>query len=307
MPEFDWISRYFAPLATPRGAAGLTDDVAGLSQRASVVTVDALVEGVHFLPDDPIDTVARKLVRVNVSDLIAKGARPDEAVLTLGWPKARGEAEIASFAAALGDELALWGASLVGGDTVSHGGVLFASLTLTGRLPEAGRIVRRSGGRSGDLLWISGTIGRGGQGLADALAGLVSAARTDYRIPPLPPLELADLIQAVAGASMDVSDGLIGDLEKLALASGCRAHLRLDDVPLASGIDQENIDQCLTACTAGDDYQCLFATPPEQTQAIKAFIPACWPIGSLLEGAGLELTFRGKPVNLPDRRGFAHQ
>ena len=118
--ERDWISRYFAPLATAQGADALRDDVAELSMGDGrlIATVDALVEGVHFFPDDPVESVARKLVRTNVSDIIAKGARPLEALLTLGWPHGRPEEDLARFAGALGTELTDWGARLVVHDCV---------------------------------------------------------------------------------------------------------------------------------------------------------------------------------------------
>ena len=165
MSEFDWIARYFAPLVTTERAAGLLDDVAELSSHARIITTDALVEGVHFLPSDPIETVARKLVRVNISDILAKGGVPGEALLTLGWPKGRAEADLAGFAKALGEELDHWGASLIGGDTVTAPGGLFLSLTLTGHIATGEHIIRRSGAKAGDGIWITGKIWRWRAGL----------------------------------------------------------------------------------------------------------------------------------------------
>ncbi|MCA8905409.1 MAG: thiamine-phosphate kinase, partial [Hyphomonas sp.] len=134
MAERVWIAKYFAPAAVSPGAAGLLDDVAELAtgSDARIVTTDALIEAVHFLRSDPPETVARKLVRVNVSDILAKGARPSEALLTLAWPQGRDEAELARFAEALTDELEHWNIQLLGGDTTSSPGGLFLSLTLTG-------------------------------------------------------------------------------------------------------------------------------------------------------------------------------
>lgn len=307
MSEFDWIARYFAPLARGAGAAGLGDDVAALSGHAGFVTVDALVEGVHFLPTDPIDTIARKLVRVNVSDIIAKGGVPDEALLTLGWPKTRGEDELAIFADALGKSLDHWGAKLIGGDTVASPGGLFLSLTLTGRLPEGGHIVRRSGAQIGDTIWLSGEIGWGGRGLEDALAGRASAAREAYRVPDIPPLEMAGLISAYANASMDVSDGLLGDLVKLCEASGLGGVLDLEAVPLClAAAEKVTLEAVFALCTAGDDYQCLFTAPQSATAPLSAANVKLTPIGCIIAGNGLQARWHGKAVKMPEHTGFMH-
>lgn len=304
MSEFDWIARYFAPLATRDGAAGLLDDVAKLSGAGVMITTDALVEGIHFLSSDPIETIAQKLVRVNVSDILAKGGHPDEAVLTLGWPGTRSEAELETFAAALGAELAEWGAALIGGDTVRAPGGLFLSLTLTGRAAGPRPPVRRAGAQAGDVLWISGPIGVGYAGLRDAKAGRASVARAYYRAPKLPPLALADLIATYATASMDVSDGLIGDALKLVEASGCGGQIALDRVPLFESGD--DLDDALAQCTGGDDYQCLFAAPEGAGETFKRLAPYLLPIGRVEAEAGLTLLWRGKTVDLPKQAGFAH-
>ena len=139
MAEKDWISRYFAPIST-LGARKMQDDVGLLDtcEIWQIATTDALVEGVHFLSSQSIASVAKKLVRVNVSDVLAKGARPSEALLTLGWPKTRGEADLAVFAEALAAECQSWNIGLVGGDTVTSP-VFFASLTLLGNAIDEDR------------------------------------------------------------------------------------------------------------------------------------------------------------------------
>ena len=310
MSEFDWIARYFAPLAKSEGASGLIDDVATLSGRASIVTTDAIVEGIHFLPSDPIETIARKLVRVNVSDLIAKGARPDEALLTLGWPVGRCEDELARFANAFGDELAYWGATLIGGDTVTAPNGLFLSLTLTGIPASARAPIRRSGAQVGDLIWVTGEIGAAHKGLRDASSGSDSEAVQKYRVPDVPPLEIADLIANHATASMDVSDGLIGDLQKLIIASGRGAHLDLDRVETYCADEfpgiEEKLADVLACCTGGDDYQCLFTAPEAQSHKI---LEAPWKmsnIGRINSALNLTLSWHGRPVPLPKRAGFTH-
>ncbi|MEO9968397.1 MAG: thiamine-phosphate kinase [Hyphomonadaceae bacterium] len=306
MSEFNWIKQYFAPLATRKGAAGLVDDAAELSGKASVVTVDALVEGVHFLPDDPIDTVARKLVRVNVSDMIAKGARPDEALLTLGWPAGRDEAELAQFAKALGEELGVWGASLIGGDTAASPNGLFLSLTLTGVPTNARAPIRRSGAQLGDLIWVSGRIGGGALGLADARQSITGAAADYYRVPEIPELNLADLIAAHASASMDISDGLLADAQKLLAASGCAGSIALEKVPVFGMAAAMPLEAKLALCTGGDDYQCLFCAPEAETGVLLESGLELSQIGVISAGEGLSLTWEGGPLELPQQAGFEH-
>lgn len=307
MDEFDAIARHFRPIARPAGARELRDDVGRLSagDGKTIATVDGLVEGVHFLPDDPIDTVARKLVRVNVSDIHAKGAVPCDALLVLGWPTGWAESELAVFARALGEDLALWDIGLVGGDTVSTQGPLFLSLTLTGEaLGEAP--VWRTGASAGEDLWVTGRIGKGWCGLRDARAGLASMFADHYRVPDLPGLAAARLVSAQASASMDVSDGLLGDAAKLAEASGVGLDLDLDAVPLAEpdGAVMEQI-------THGDDYQILFTAPASQRESLLSQAGTdslkITRIGQVTSAKKLHVLSKGNPVLLPQKLGFAHE
>src|SRR5690349_10871081 len=160
------VARYFRPLATDPGAFGLDDDAAALKPDGNdvVVTTDAIVEGVHFLPDDPPDTIARKALRVNLSDLAAKGAVPAGFVLTLAL-RSTDERWLKPFAAALGEDIARFGCPLLGGDTVSTPGPLMVSVTAFGRVP-AGRMVHRSGASAGERVMVTGTIGDAALGLA---------------------------------------------------------------------------------------------------------------------------------------------
>ncbi len=310
MAEFEWIAQYFRPLISEPGAANLEDDVAELGGAGSgrVITTDALVEGIHFLASDPLDTVARKLVRVNVSDILAKGARPQEALLTLGWPKGRDPADLADFARGLGRDLEHFGLSLLGGDTVSTTGPLFVSLTLTGQCLARGP-VRRSGGRPGDAIYVTGAIGAAGLGLADARIGRDSVFSAAYRVPQVPPLAMAGLVARFARAAMDISDGLLGDAAKLAAASRCRAEIALDTVPLAAPL--ADLRGKLQQVAFGDDYQVLLALDPAlagplEVAASDAAI-SLTRIGQLVEGAGLTLTQAGQSVALPDRLGHEHR
>jgi len=307
--ERDWISRYFKPLAVSEGAAGLTDDVAQLSGAGPlIVTTDALVEGVHFLSSDPIESVARKLVRANVSDILAKGARPREALLTLAWPKGRDEGELARFAGALGEELSAWGAQLIGGDTTSSPGGLFLSLTLTGVCGPRGP-VRRAGARAGDALWVTGEIGAACLGFKAIQSGRSQDQTvTDYRSPRVQPMTIAGLIHDHATASMDVSDGLLGDARQLADASGLAVEIDLGAVPFAGS--PASLEARLELATWGDDYQVLFAAPAASASLIAAEAlesgVQVTRIGAFSIGRGLTARLEKEPVNLPERLGFEH-
>ena len=232
--EFETIARLFRPLT--RGAPealDLLDDAAVLPGRPGfdlVITKDAVVQGVHFLPDDPLDLVARKLLRVNLSDLAAKAAEPFGYLLAVAWPKG---ADREAFARGLAQDGEAFGLVLLGGDTVSTPGPLTASVTMLGWVPE-GRMVKRFGARPGDLLVVSGTIGDGVLGLAAASWEFEDAALADrYRLPQ-PRLELREALRAHAHAAVDVSDGLLADAGHIAKASGCAVRVELERVPLSA-------------------------------------------------------------------------
>ncbi|MGI4976721.1 MAG: thiamine-phosphate kinase, partial [Janthinobacterium lividum] len=171
--EFGLIARHFRPLAG-EGSLGLADDAAVFvppAGRALVVAADAMVAGVHFLPDDPAETVGRKLLRVNLSDLAAMGAVPFAYLMTVSAPVGTPDAWFAGFAAGLAADQAAFGVRLLGGDTTSTPGPMTLSLTVLGSVVP-GCAVLRSGARAGDGVWVSGTIGDGALGL-DVLQGRV--------------------------------------------------------------------------------------------------------------------------------------
>jgi thiamine-monophosphate kinase len=312
MDEFDLIRKYFAPLATSPGADGLRDDVAEIAP-GLIATKDAIVEGVHFLSSDPLDTVAKKLVRVNVSDIIAKGARPDAALLALVWPKGRAVDEIGAFAAALGEDLKHWGAHLVGGDTTATDGPLTLTLTLLGKCGPRGPI-RRSGAEPGDDVWISGTIGDGWLGLQAARGsfGAMSASDrtllvTRYRVPEPPPLALADVIATHASASIDVSDGLVADAGHVADASGVGIVIRVADVPLSAagrGYLANPKADAMALLTGGDDYQALFTAPVSARGGIER--ADLTRIGAVEQGSGVRLLDARGAVLTPPKGGWTH-
>jgi thiamine-monophosphate kinase len=295
MDEFDLIRRYFAPLVTSPGADDLRDDVAEIAP-GLIATKDAIVEGVHFLPGDPLDTVAQKLVRANVSDIIAKGGKPDAALLALVWPKGRPHEQLEDFARGLGKDLQRWGAHLVGGDTTSTDGPLTLSLTLLGKVGARGP-VRRSGAKPGEDIWVTGDIGDSWLGLqaaTGALGLLIAEAQnrlvSRYRVPEPPRLPVADLISARASASIDVSDGLVADAGNIARASSVRMLIGASLVPLsgtASHYIENGKSDLRDLLTGGDDYQTLFTAPQAARQAMRSSGTKLTRIGQVTEGEGV--------------------
>lgn len=281
--EDSLIARYFKPLATDPGAFGLVDDAAILSSSGDdiVVTTDAVVEGVHYLATDPPDTIARKALRVNLSDLAAKGAAPAGFVLTLAL-RGKEDAWLRPFADALGEDAQTFACPLLGGDTVSTPGPQMISITAFGRVPK-GRMVGRTGAKPGDLILVTGTIGDAALGLDVLTGGAVATALASdpaarealisrYRIPQ-PRNVLAQAVRDHATAAMDVSDGLAGDLTKLCAASGVSAVVNVASLPLspaAAGLVARNAICVETLLAGGDDYEVLCTVPPARSDALIA-------------------------------------
>ena len=265
-----------------------------------VVTTDAIVEGVHFLPEDPPDTIARKALRVNLSDLAAKGATPAGFVLTLALRSAD-EAWLQPFARGLGEDAAHFVCPLLGGDTVSTPGPLMISITAFGRVP-AGRMVHRSGARPGDRIVVTGTIGDAMLGLDVLRGGAVAAALADdaaarqalvqrYRLPQ-PRNALATAVRDHAHAAMDVSDGLAGDLAKLCAASGVSAVVDIASVPLsvpAAALLTRGVAGIEAILSGGDDYEVLCAISEDRlaafAEAARLARVAVSSIGTVLAGS----------------------
>ena len=310
--EFDLIARHFRPLAGP-GALDLRDDAALLIPppgRELVLTADAMVGGVHFLPDDPPDLIGRKLLRVNLSDLAAKGAVPLAYLMTVSAPKATPDSWYAGFAAGLAADQAAYGVSLLGGDTTSTPGPISLSLTIIGHVAP-GAAVHRFGGRPGDEIWVTGTIGDGALGLAVAQGRLTDPSGyllSRYQL-PRPRVGLA--IAGIATAGMDVSDGLVQDLGHICRASGVAAVIRLDAVPLSDAARAAGPDWLETCLTGGDDYELLLAVPPERAPALQAAahdagVPVT-RIGHLLDGpAGVIVRERGGRSHGSQPDGWSH-
>lgn len=307
-------------IATSSAARGLADDAAVLEIGGTrlVLTMDAIVEGVHFLPDDPPGTVAWKLVGTNVSDLAAKGAVPTGCLLT--YSLAGNDAWDAAFLTGLDEASNFFGIPLLGGDTVRQppGSGRSLSLVAFGEPRIGVAVPSRSGARIGDRLWVSGTIGDAGLGLAllrceretdrvsrDALIGA-------YRVPRPSPL-LGVALAPHVSAMMDVSDGVLIDARRLAEASQAAVVVDLDRLPLSHAFTQTaggDLDGRLFAATAGDDYCLLFTVSPERESGMLAEAERCGAslhaIGRVMGGRGLTVLYDGDPVPLPTSIGYEH-
>jgi thiamine-monophosphate kinase len=321
--EDSLIARYFRPLATDPGAFGLDDDAAALRPDGSdiVVTTDAIVEGVHFLPGDPPDTVARKALRVNLSDLAAKGATPAGFVLTLAL-RNPDEAWLKPFAAALGEDAAQFCGPLLGGDTVSTPGPLMISVTAFGRVPP-GKMVHRSGAKAGERVMVTGTIGDAALGLAILRGEKMDTAESGnaacealigrYRVPQ-PRTAMAEIVRDYASASMDVSDGLAGDLAKLCGVSGVSAVIDVASIPLseaAMDLVSRGIVGLETLIAGGDDYEILCTLPEDRVaafaQAARDAGIAASSIGTVIAGSAVPKFIDGKGTEIAlERRSYSH-
>ncbi len=312
LSEFDLIEKLFAPLATSPGAFGLKDDVATVAERRGcelVVTADAVVAGVDFFPGDPAPGVAKKALRVNLSDLAAKGAEPFGYLLTLLIPREIGRAYLKEFAEGLAQDQERFGVSLLGGDMSATPGPLSIAITAFGHVP-AGRLVRRSGARAGDLVFVTGTIGDSGGGLAllkePALSSSASAHDSligRYRLPE-PRIAFAPAVRD-ASASIDISDGLLADLGHVAEASGVRIVVAADRIPRSPELKAlwgDGEEAIVRAAAAGDDYEIAFTAP---TLIQDAQTPVTC-IGRVEQGSGVELLdAAGREIATP-RKGYRH-
>jgi len=287
-------------------ARGLADDCAVLpfGNEDLVLTHDMLVEGVHYLADDPPEDVAWKLVAVNLSDLAAKGARPIGALL--GYPLGDSGWDTC-FADGLERALAAFDVPLLGGDTVTGAGPRQLGLTAIGTVPT-GMAPARSGARAGDLLCVTGTIGAAGLGL-HALRHIREGRRGEqewvaaYRR-PRPRLAEGRTLAPLVHAMADISDGLLIDAARMAEASRLGVDVALDRMPLPVGSPQDRAAR-IAAATAGDDYELVFAWPAELTlpQLETTTISI---VGSFRAGEGLTLSDNGIAVPLPPKLGYEH-
>jgi thiamine-monophosphate kinase len=306
MDEFGIIARYFAPLAG-EGAFGLADDTALVPPRPGhdlLVTTDAVAEGTDFFAFDPASAIARKALRVNLSDLAAKGAEPAYYLLNLALPPSVTAAWLEDFAGGLAADQREFGVALLGGDTSRTEGPLSIAITAFGFVPE-GRMVRRDGARAGDDIYVTGSIGDSGGGLAIFRREKHSLSEQDrdaltlrYRVPQ-PPVGFAPRLRAIAHAAIDISDGLVADLGHVAAASGVKLVIEGEALPLSAPLKalwgEKTI---LRAATAGDDYQIAFTAPPGLAGPFTR-------IGHVTAGEGVEFRLDGAAIDVP-RPGYRH-
>ncbi|MBL1420310.1 MAG: thiamine-phosphate kinase [Alphaproteobacteria bacterium] len=317
MREKDIIAKYFSPLSrNAKGADELKDDIAVLGNLGSgllAINMDTLVAGTHFFPSDDPTILAQKALRVNISDLASKGAVPFGYFLSLALPKDANEAYVEAFAHGLSIDQRNFNLSLLGGDTVKTKGPFTITVTILGLLSNS-EIPRRSTAKLGDDIYVSGTIGDGALGLL---------AHPDYRgetnltakysrhishyLCPEPRVELQTIISQYANASMDISDGLLGDLNNILINSKLGAKVNVDQIPFSEetkSILQNEMDMLPAILTGGDDYEILFTADPKHADDIKKHSKNLHfnltKIGNITDGSKLELFDSGQPLNMAD-------
>lgn len=324
--EEDLVQSFLAPLAAGfPGAHGLVDDCAVLAPPPGedlVLKTDAVASGVHFLPDDDPASIGWKALAVNVSDLAAKGARPLAYLMSLAFPQAPSRDWMAGFALGLGEAQRAFGCHLAGGDTDRRPGPLSVTIMVIGAVPQ-GRMVPRGAAKPGDRLFVSGTLGDAALGLVlrrDLAAGRAGglddaecAELVDRYVRPQPRLALAAALRTYAGAAMDLSDGLVKDLGRMAKASGVGAVVRFDAVPVSGPAAKLLANgQCAPSqvVASGDDYEILAAVPPDRSAqfelaAAAAGVPVR-AIGEVVAGSGVTVLDRaGAPMTFT-RPGWDH-
>jgi thiamine-monophosphate kinase len=313
MNEFEIISEFFAPLAG-EGALGLKDDAAVIAARPGfdlVVTTDAIAEDVDFFASDPASLVARKALRVNLSDLAAKGAAPHGYLLNIALSSGVTREWMQDFCRGLAQDQAAFGLTLLGGDTAHAAGPLSIAVTAFGFVPEGG-LLRRSGAHAGDAVYVTGTIGDSGGGLAirhgegRALAeAQCEALVARYHLPD-PPVAFGIRLRAIASAATDVSDGLIADLGHIARASGVKLVVDAAAIPRSDAVRAlwgDDASAIVRAATAGDDYQIVFTASPARHDAVMAAARdtavTVTRIGRVEAGEGVEARLADAVLEIP--------
>ena len=320
--EFDLIERFFRPLsrAAP-GAFALGNDGALLTPPAGaslVVTKDLMVAGVHYPEGEEPFTVARRLLRVNLSDLAAMGATARSYALGLALPEDIADVWVEAFAAGLARDQEAFGVALIGGDTVATKGPAVLSLTAFGTVAGDACLTRSDAG-DGDDIYVSGTVGDATLGLRAVHGGLADLTTEDhaalaarFRLPE-PRLALGAALVGIATCAIDVSDGLVADLGHICAESGVAARIGADAVPLSAAA-RRAVDEGEAAIadlmTGGDDYELLFCAPPSERGAIEAIGRrlelAVSRIGTIEHGQGVTvMDADGQPLAL-GRSGYQH-
>jgi thiamine-monophosphate kinase len=315
------IQRFFAPLASHPGALGLSDDAAFITPPAGhdlVLKTDAIIGGVHFFADDAAQTVASKALRVNLSDLAAKGAKPVGFLMSLALPKDTADTWLANFAEGLRSDAVLYGCPLFGGDTDRTPGPLTVSIAMFGSVPQ-GSMVRRAGAKPGDRVFVTGAIGDAALGLAvrKGKDWPLREAQRQHLIAryllPQPRNVLAEAVRTHASAAMDVSDGLAGDFAKLCRVSQVGASIEAARVPLsdaAKAVIAADPSALETALTGGDDFEIVCTVPPAKADAFRAAAAAVkvpvTEIGAVEQGEGARFLGADGAALTFARASFSH-
>lgn len=313
--EFEFIDKYLAPLAGPEGLS-LKDDASCIASPVGfdlVVTKDVLNEGIHFRSDDPINSVAHKALAVNVSDCVSKGARPTYYWIGLSLPKNTDETWMSGFAEGLKHAQARYGCSLSGGDTTRTNGPLSISLTLIG-LVDTGKMLKRSGARPGDGIYVTGCLGDAAIGLEcvrknmTGTEQLVSAFQK-----PHPPLEFGIQLPGLATAAADISDGLIADCGHIARESGVSMRIAQDQIPVseeALGVLGDNPEYWPKIWSGGDDYQIIFTAPVNTENEFEEISKQCktlvTKIGEVTTGSDVQLLDHQGQIVQVTSGGYEH-
>lgn len=312
MGEFDWIRTHFVPLSNVQNEAlSLQDDVALLTPPAGkqlVVTTDTINAGIHFLANTEPKLIAQKALRVNLSDLAAKGATPYAYSMALSLPKTTREAWLAAFCSGLAEDQKHYGCFLLGGDTTATDGPLSVTISAYGLIGE-GHAILRSGAKPGDHIYVSGTLG-------DAVAGLHCLQTNNDRHQklifryhlPQPRTTLGSMLIGVASACMDISDGIVQDLGHICRASSVGAQIVAPSIPLSD--DARTVGDFSTLLSGGDDYELLF-TAPKSAQAVirgiaKELSLPLTAIGHITDGDDVMiLDENNQPISLL-QKGYQH-
>ncbi len=301
MNEFDFIKTLLRPLAG-EGSFALSDDAASIrvpDLHELVITKDALVRGVHFIGTEPASQIARKALRVNLSDCAAMGAKPFSYLLALMLPPGITEEWLGSFVQGLKTDQEHFGVSLLGGDTTRSKSELAVSITMLGLVPH-GKALRRNGAKTGDGIYVSGTIGDGALGLIHKYDTFLLQR---YQLPE-PRIALGQKLQGIATSCMDISDGLAQDLGHICAASGTGAIIEWNKIPLSDAARTCNPEPEIILA-GGDDYELLFTVPPSAAPQL-ANMQGITRIGSITEGGGVKiLDASGAPIPLT-RKGYRH-
>ena len=328
VPEFDLIDKYLKPLATDQAALGLLDDAAVINAsqgHSLVLSKDMMVEGVHYDAHTPVNLLAKKLLRVNLSDLAAMGAKPRGYLLGLSLPKKfskeQSEQWLSSFCDGLRQDQELFGVSLLGGDTVSVQDGVVLSLTMVGEV-LLGQVIKRTGAKAGDVILVTGSLGDAALALnLNTHKWQLEDKEKQYLFErlnlPQPRLEVGLLLRGLVNSAIDVSDGLLADLEHITKASGVGADVYLHKLPLSSAAREccaseanlmENFWPLIYA--GGDDYELVFTVAKHNLAEVKAVLEkidvAVSEIGIVKEGDGVNLLDAENNKITLAKKGYEH-